>query len=626
MQRIKTISKLMGSLLLLYLLLRVVFGFIYFRNENFSIREYLSIFYWGLRLDFAALFYCNVGFLFFYFFIAPFFSNVWQWRLSAALFSVINLPFVAINFIDLVYFRYTYRRSTIDILNILEDSIHSFRALFNLYWFVLLLYIIAAVFFVFLVVRILKTHKHRSDERWYMVWVAPIIFIGISFLVARGLKSRPIVPSSALLRVDPAAQPLVNNSTLNILYSTFRFSHKPERKSYFTPAVLDSIYPIRHEYAGLEFKKRNVVVFILESFDAGFFNPGPRRAYTPFLDSLMNLSTVCDNAFANGHESVKGIMAILGSIPPFLDEPIFISNYSAVPFKGIGTLLKEEGYSTSFFLGAEYDHFNFAKLCRMVGLDEYYSQDDYKHPEQDDGSWGIYDDFFFKYFAEIISQKTQPFFTVLFNLSSHPPFKIPEEQRAQLSIPGQSPQLNSITYVDHSFRKLFQNIKAQPWFSQTLFVFCADHTLLEDVYDRSRLYKGFHIPLFIYDPQQNEQETIRRTVQQLDLVPTILYKLGYSKPFMSFGKNIYSADSLSARYSIYKGNEGYQLTGDGMLTGFDDKSNTLLYHYNYLQDSMLTRNLADPGDSLIQSRVDIIKAIVQRFNNSLLDRGLMIEK
>jgi len=62
-------------------------------------------------------------------------------------------------------------------------------------------------------------------------------------------------------------------------------------------------------------------------------------------------------------------------------------------------------------MGAEYDHFGFARLCKMVGIDDYYSRDTYgKHPEQYDGNWGIYDEYFFNYFSDVVSKKKQPFF------------------------------------------------------------------------------------------------------------------------------------------------------------------------------------------------------------------------
>jgi phosphoglycerol transferase MdoB-like AlkP superfamily enzyme len=624
MQRVKTVIKLVFLLLGVYFLLRITFGLLYFKLGSFSFAEDLQLFYWGIRMDLAALFYINILFFLFYFFLAPLFAVRWQKLLSLIIFSIINLPFIALNFIDLVYYRYNLRRSTIDIFYVFDESIRSFGSLFRQYWFVLLAFLAIAVLFVIVVNRILKRSKIAVNERWYIKWGLPVLFIGIFLFLARGTGSRPIVPSTPLLYVEPSAQPLVNNSTFNLLYSCLRSVSKPERKNYFTDSQLDSIYTIRRQYSrpgGLQ--KKNVVIFVLESFSADFFNKEINGAYTPFLDSLMKKSTVCSNAYANGGESVKGLPAILASIPPFLEEPLFLSNYNSIPFRGIGSLLKEQGYTTNFFHGAEYDHFNFAKLCRMIGIDNYYSKENYGHPEHDDGNWGIYDEFFFSYFADVTAKQQQPFLSVLFNISSHPPFDIPVGRKVT-KVPGEHPQLKGIRYVDQCFRELFDRIKTQPWFANSIFLFVSDHTLVENTAQKSYQYKAFHIPFFIYEPGDSSYGIVEKPVQQLDVMPTILHRLGYEKPFMSFGNSIF--DTTQRGFSIQRVYTAYQLIDSTSITGFDEQAGQVVYHYDHRIDTALVKNLYPPADSNARRNADMIKAVLQRFNNSLLDHKLMIEK
>lgn len=624
MQRIKTVLKLVLLLLGIYLLLRILFQLLYYPSISFS--EELKVLYWGLRLDFAAIVYTNILFFIFYFLPGPFLPAVWQKRLGVLIFLLINLPFIALNLIDLIYYQFNLRRSTVDLFYVFADSVHSFGALFRQYWYVVISFILIAIALAWVVKRIIYRNNEVVKEKRIWRWALPILFIGFCLVVARGWGRRPIVPSTALLHVEASKQPLVNNSTLNILYSWLRFSTRIEKKNYFPPAVLDTIYTIRRQYPqqqGLD--RRNIVIFLLESFNENFFTPGPGRTKTPFFDSLMEKSTVCVNAYANGHESSKGSMAVLGSIPSFPDEPLFISNYNAVKMKGIGSILKEEGYDTNFFLGAEYDHFNFAKLCRMIGIENYYSKDTYNHPGHDDGNWGIYDEYFFSYFAAITAQKKTPFFSVLYNISSHPPFTIPENEKTQFTIAGQSAQQNSITYVDDCFRRLFEKIKNQAWFSNTLFVFCSDHTLLKDVYDKSYQYKAYHIPLFIYDPSRPQQAIINRTVQQLDIVPSVLDRIHYSKPFMSFGNSIFRPDGESKHFSICRIGEHYQLTDSATITGYDSHAEKVIYHYQFKTDSLLAHNLVNTGDPSILQKERLIRAILQRFNNSMLEQDLLVK-
>jgi phosphoglycerol transferase MdoB-like AlkP superfamily enzyme len=262
----------------------------------------------------------------------------------------------------------------------------------------------------------------------------------------------------------------------------------------------------------------------------------------------------------------------------------------------------------------------------MVGIDDYYSKDTYHHPEQDDGNWGIYDEYFFPYFADIVATQKQPFFSVLFNTSSHPPFAIPAAQRNRFAIPGQSPQLNAVTYVDDCFRVLFEKISTQPWFQNSIFVFVADHTLIENIDRRSYLYKAFHIPFFIYDPQHPRQMIIDQPVQQLDIVPTILDHLNYSKPFMSFGNRIVANDSTGNRLAIHRVYNAYQLIDSAGITGFEDQSGKTLYYYDRRADTALTTNLFPPETPATRQNTNLIKAVVQRFHNSLLDQQLLIRE
>ena len=621
--RLKIVLKLFLLLLVIYFSLRISFGVIYFGNEEFNFINSLQIIYWGLRMDYAALVYINVPFLLFFFLVNPVLSIVWQLRFSSIIFLLVNLPFIALNVIDLVYFRYNLRRSTVDVLYSLPASIHSFGFLFSIYWFVLLGFIGFSILLVFLSNKIIHNLRMVVPVKKYVQWLPPVLFFVFSLLLARGWGNRPIVPATPLLYFDPAIQPLVNNSTLNFIYSYTRYKSNVERKKYFSETQLDSIFSIRRQYDHQTgFQKRNVVVFLMESFAESYFREGPLKAHTPFFDSLRNKSMVCSAAFQNGHESVKGILAGIGSIPPFLDEPMFMSNYNSVPFKGLGSILREEGYTSNFFLGAEYDHFNFAKLCKMVGIDHYYSKDTYDQSDKDDGNWGIYDEYFFSYFADVTSQIKQPFFSVLFNISSHPPFKLPPHRKPEFKIAGQSSQLNAISYVDNCFSQLFQKIKDEPWFANTIFVFFSDHTLLAKNNERSFLYKSLQIPLFIYDSQKPLYREISKPVQQLDIVPTIMDMLHYSKPFMSFG-NSFLRDQQGFSVSNMFG--AYQLIDSSTITGYDDNSDRILYHYDRLRDKRLETDLSANKDVDVSKQSTMIKAILQRFNNSLLDRNLLIE-
>jgi phosphoglycerol transferase MdoB-like AlkP superfamily enzyme len=610
--------RLFGVMCFVYALLRLAFLLIYFENDAWPPGKLTDLFYHGFRVDIAALFYINLPFLAWYFFIDPFIQFSWKNKVSVVLFSLVNLAFLALNFLDLVYYRYNHRRSTIDLLDVFSDSSSAFNSFFSRYWYVLLVFTLVCIAIVQRVKKIIaRTGERRSTLPAY--FITSLMFLGIIFIIARGWSKRPLQPSSALLYMDARYQPLLNNSTFNFLFSVVRKQTTLEKKTYFTGRQLDSLFSIYRQYPqGSPFQKRNVVFFVLESFSKEFFKGYPLETRMPFFDSLMQHSTVFDHAFANALESNKGLPAILASLPDVMDEPLYLSNYSNIPFKGIGSILKEEGYNTSFFMGAEYDHFGFTRLCKSVGIDEYYSRDTYgKHKNQYDGTWGIYDEYFFRYFADVIGKKQQPFFSVLFNLSSHSPYKIPETAN-WLKVPGQADHQNSITYVDHSFQKLFDKIKSQPWFSNTIFVFVADHGY-RYTNERNQVLREMQVPLFIYDPRQPVRVSSDRVVKQLDIVPSLLDKLHYSKPFTSFGTSFYRPEPA---FSVNRLNGMYHYIDSTDLIGYDDVHDRILYQYKWKEDPGLLQDQLFYKANDAGKRVILLKALLQRMNNSLTDNKL----
>src|SRR5690554_7662429 len=82
--------------------------------------------------------------------------------------------------------------------------------------------------------------------------------------------------------------------------------------------------------------------------------------------------------------------------------------------------------------------------------------------------------------AESITNELQePFLASLFTLSSHHPYFVPEEHRGNLP-DGPHPMAKSVAYADMSLRMFFDVAKKQPWYENTVFIICADHTRSEE--------------------------------------------------------------------------------------------------------------------------------------------------
>lgn len=623
MQKAKKSLGIFISLLLLYFLLRVIFYELYFTHSGMSAAHLLNIFYWGLRMDISAVFYSNFIFFLYFFLVQDRLPVRLQKPLAVFFLAIINLPLLAVNTIDLAYYRFNQRRSTVDLFNVISGSLPAFAAFWKSWWWLWLLFgvISAAVIYTF---RYWLRNVPEKRSIINNLGAAACFLLPAAFL-ARGLSERPIIPSTPLLQVPAVYQSLAGNSTMTILYSMVKKQTTLQEKHYFTNP--DSLFTARRQYKSeMPFNKMNVVIFVLESFSKEYtIKTDPLHAEMPFLDSIMAASIVCENAYANGLESNKGLTAILAGIPPFFDEPFYYSNYTNNKIRGAGTLLEEQGYHTSFFMGAGYDHFGFARLASILGISKYYSMDDYGNKKHYDGNWGIFDHYFLPYAAMQLNKAPRPFFSTIFTISTHFPNTLPDTLKQRFTITGQGPEQNSVSYLDYALRLFFDVVKNQPWYHNTLFVFTADHNLYWHGRSNASLYKTFRIPVFFYLPGRQQHVKIDKPVQQLDIIPTVLDMLHYQLPFMSFGRSVF--DTITPGLAIGHYNDIYQVIDSSFVFGYNDNTEQPVYLYNFRKDTALNNNLLT-GSALKYPQAAILehelKAQIEYFNYSMINNKLYV--
>ena len=158
----------------------------------------------------------------------------------------------------------------------------------------------------------------------------------------------------------------------------------------------------------ISIQKKNVVIIILESFSkeyVGYYNNG--SGYTTFLDSIIPHSLVMENGYANGIKSIEALPAITSSVPTLMNEPFITSSYATNSYYSIASLLKKEGYSTSFFHGGTRGTMGFYQFSKKAGFDKYFGLEEYGKEKDNDGVWGIYDGPFFKYFSDYLNKEQQ---------------------------------------------------------------------------------------------------------------------------------------------------------------------------------------------------------------------------
>ena len=427
---------------------------------------------------------------------------------------------------------------------------------------------------------------------------------------------RPITVSNANQYAQhPTDAALVLNTPFSLI-RTIGKSVFTVPNYYQSETELEAIYTPQHKAQTDTLVKKNVVVLIIESFGREYIGAlnrdlegGKYKGYTPCVDSLIAHSTTFRYSFCNGRKSIDGMPSILSSIPMFV-EPFFLTPASMNDYTGLAGILGNEGYQTAFFHGAQNGSMGFEAFAKKTGFQRYYGRTEYeaaRGTNDFDGTWAIWDEPFFQYYAEEMSKMQQPFMTAIFSASSHHPFAIPEQYKAQFP-EEHLPIQKCIRYTDMALGKFFATARKQPWFSNTIFVLTSDHTNQSDHAEYQSDLGGFCSPIIIYDPSHPEGQMEEKVAQQIDILPTILGMLGYQKPYMAFGIDVLNTPAEDT-WAVNYLNGIYQYVKYDYVLQFDGKQTKGIYQ---LTDRLMQHNLKGKVPQQAQMEREL-KAIIQQY-------------
>ncbi len=622
-------------LLVFYALLRVLFyAFNCDLFPSVTLEGFACIMLGGMRFDISAIMYINALFILFYILSFGLKMRKNVMRVLNAIFFVFNGIGFATCCIDFIYYRFILKRTTFNVLDILQGEQNMVALWLQFlvdYWYVFLLFALIMWLFVrvTLLARPCPTPIRRAWGRVVFGVVVLAVVSGLSVAAIRGgfrHSTRPItISNAAAYTTSPEESAIVLNTPFSIIRTIGKKSFEP--CSFFSAEEADSIFsPVKQytEYQDVPLRRRNVVVFILESFSREFlssFNPtledGRYEGYTPFLDSLAEHSLIFTNAFANGRKSIDAMPSILASVPS-LQLPYVVSEYSNNRVNSLASLLGKEGYRTEFFHGAPNGSMGFDSFAKIAGFDAYKGKDEYDNDDDFDGIWGIWDDKFFSYFADELAQMKEPFCAALFSLSSHHPFKVPAEYEGRFP-KGSLPVEECIGYSDYALRLFFEKAQKEAWFDSTLFVITADHSGVPDHDEYNNNMQAFAVPIMFYAPGDSTLVGVdRRLAQQTDIMPSVLSYLHYSKPFVSFGNNLF--DESVERFTLNYNNDVYQIAMGDSVAYFD--GHQLQGLFNRVSDPALRCNMLENGRGEVL--LNKAKAYIQHYNNRMINNDLTV--
>lgn len=625
--------------MLSFMLCRVIFIIVnYHMFTNLSFSRIIRMFEGGFTFDLSAVLYTNVLYLVLMLLPIHYKENKLYQQIAKGIFVFANALAIIVNLMDTVFFVYGKRRTTASIFSEFknEDNLGSIIGTEFLHnWYLVLLAII-------MIYGLYKLYKKPTlkvslpKHLWQYYLVHLLILCAAGYYIVSGMRGgigkgiRPITISNASKYVE---SPIETGIVLNTPFAIYRTLGKQVLKvpNYFQDRdkMLSLYSPIHQPIDSAAFTPKNVVILIIESFGkehSGFLNQdldnGTYKGYTPFLDSLMQAGLTFQYSFSNGLKSIDAMPSVLASIPR-IQEPFILTPASLNNLSGIAGELGKKGYHTAFFHGARDGSMGFDSFAFSTGFDEYYGQKDFTNKDDYDGHWGIWDEPFLQYWGKKMGTFKQPFMSAVFTLSSHHPFKVPEKYEGVFP-KGEHKIHQCVGYTDHAIQQFFESIKNEDWYKNTVFVITADHTngTVHKEYENARGI--FSVPIIFFTPDGSlkgfDKEKI---VSQMDIMPSVLGYLGYDKPYIAFGQDIFHKDAKDT-YTINYLDGIYQIFEGDYLLQFDGENPTGLYLYK--TDTFLENNILNSTDkSVYEPMLDKMKSMAQQYMERMVNNDLIIK-
>ena len=608
----------------------------------------MELFGAGLLFDTPAILYTNSLILLTFLIPLHLKDSPIYYRVARWIYVIVNSIAVYMNLMDCVYFPFTGKRTTASVFAEFSNEgtgemMKIFGGQFLSHWYLVLLAALITIAF-WKLFRPFPDRVKKPERlpRYYLLSIlALVLAIPLCIGAIRGgftKATRPITISNANQYVN---RPAETGIVLNTPFSIFRTLKKTPFivPNYMSDKEASALYtPLHQPNDSSAFTPRNVVVLILESYSKqhiGFYNKtlrgGTYKGFTPFLDSLITTSAMTYKySYANGRKSIEGMPSVLSSLPNYV-EPLFLTPASLNAMSGLARELGEnKGYTTAFFHGAQNGSMGFQAFARATGFQHYYGRTEYNadpdfNGDKDfDGTWAIWDEEFFQFFAEQMTRMKEPFMTALFSASSHDPFVVPEKYKGRFP-QGERPLQQCIAYTDYALKRFFETASRQAWFKNTLFVITADHVSqqIDPFYCTS--LGNYCVPIILYAPgdpalRGYDEEQI---VEQIDIMPTVLSYLHYDKPYIAFGRNMLGKENGFALHWVPESSSYEYVWGDYVLQ-FD--GNQVTSAFAFRTDSTFSHDVLN---SMPQATLDLMqrhmKSIIQQYMQRMTTDNLIVK-
>ncbi|HJN05338.1 MAG TPA: LTA synthase family protein, partial [Bacteroidales bacterium] len=282
-----------------------------------------------------------------------------------------------------------------------------------------------------------------------------------------------------------------------------------------------------------------------------------KEGITPQFRKLENEGILFTDFYASGNRSQQAMSAILAGFPSTPITAITHNLDKITQLPSLTKTLEKEGYSSSFYFGGQLMYGGINSFITVNGFDIIKDVSDF----DDDlprGKLGIFDEYILNEQIVELNNEKQPFFSVLFTVSTHSPYDQPMDDVINwASNDNQNGYLNSAYYTDKCLGEYFENARKQTWYNNTLFILVADHS--HNTYKNwpvdSKEYRK--IPLLLYGDVIKDEyrgKKINRIGSQTDIASTLLSQFNVEAKDFFWSRNLFNP--TTNEFAYYEATDG----------------------------------------------------------------------
>lgn len=545
-------------------------------SSELSLHEIIMTFVKGFKLDLSFVSYFSVltSFIFGLFF---FLNGKILYKIVFYYFSFIAVVLSLVTITDCELYRFWgFRLDATPLLYLKNPGEAMASTSFSLFVFLIIFTFFIVFITLFTIKKIFKKQflllgkGHVSELPLYLLMI-----VGFVVPIRGGLGLAPLNAGNAYFSHKPFANHAAINTAWNLSKSLLELSDpdpfidKINRSE--AEKIVQSMNPVNTDRTRLlKTKRPDIIILVLEGIPERLIDTVINGIeICPNLNSLKSESIYFNRFFANGDRSEKGLASIFSGYPNLAHTSVMKYPEKTQKLGYLSKeLIKHHYAGISFYYGGNIDFANMRSYFINGGFNELISMNDF-NKKLYNSKWGAHDEYVLNKWFEDLEKLKSPFFSSCFTLSSHEPFEIPDKAVIKGNDEN-SKFISSVHYTDKCVGDFIRKAQKSDWWDSTLIIIVSDHGHRFPGEVPYYSQDKFHVPMFWTGGAIAAKDTIiRKTVSQIDIIPTLLSQMGIKPDKFRFGHDF--SNKYQYGMVLYCFNLGFGFISDNSSFIYDVK-------------------------------------------------------